>query len=103
VTLACAVRAHRLAGDPDLADDHIASCLRCQVEAVRYRTLVHRLAALRSEIVEAPPGFVSLVKPGLGNAPPVPKKATGIETAVAAAGLVAVAGAVALWRRTLSA
>ncbi len=103
VTLACAVRSHRLAGDPDLNDGHIASCLHCQVEAVRYRTLRRQLALLRLQAVDAPPGFAGVIRSGLGEEPAVPKKASGVEAAVAAAGLAAVAGAVALWRRSLSA
>jgi len=103
VTLACVVRSHRLAGDPNINDAHIASCLRCQVEAVRYRTLMRQLSALRAQTGKAPPGFVAVVRSGLGEKGPVPKKASGVEAAVAAAGLAAVAGAVALWRRSLSA
>jgi len=103
VTVACAVRSHRLAGNPEFHDDHIAACLRCQVEAIRYRTLVSRLAGLRTELVAAPPALASSVRSGLGSEPAGPKKAAGIETAVAAAGIAAVAGAVALWRRSLSA
>ncbi len=103
VTLACAVRSRRLAGDPDLNDAHIASCLHCQVEAVRYRTLLRQLAGLRVQTVGAPPGFLSFVRSGLGERRPMPKRASGVEAAVAAAGLAAVAGAVALWRRSLSA
>lgn len=103
MSVACAVRAHWLAGNPEFHDDHIAACLRCQVEAIRYRRLVSRLAGLRTELVAAPPALASAVRSGLGSEPNLPKKAAGIETAVAAAGIAAVAGAVALWRRSLSA
>jgi anti-sigma factor RsiW len=103
MTITCSIRSHRLAGDPDLNDAHIASCLRCQAEAARYRTLRRHLAELRNETVQAPPGFVPLVVSGLGTEADVPRKPGGIEAAVAAAGLAAVAGAVALWRRSLSA
>ena len=103
VTLACAMRAQRLAADPGLDDHHIASCLRCQVEAVRYRTLLRQLTALRAQTVDPPAGLPAVVRSGLGEDPPVPKKGSGIEAAVAAAGLAAVAGAVAIWRRSLSA
>jgi hypothetical protein len=101
VTVACAVNSVRLAGDPDRSDHHIDACLRCQVEAVRYRTLVRTLESLRTDIVPAPPGFVGVVRSGLSTDGPMPKKGPGIETAMAAAGLAAVA--VALWRRRLSA
>lgn len=103
MSIACSVRSHRLAEDPDLHDAHIASCLRCQVEAVRYRALLRHLAELGTETVLAPPALVSLVAAGLGTEPDEPKRAAGIEAAVAAAGIAAVAGAVALWRRSLSA
>ena len=103
MTIACSVRSHRLAGDPDLHDAHIATCLRCQAEAVRYRTLLRHLAELGTETAPAPPALVSLVTSGLGMESDQPKKAAGIEAAVAAAGIAAVAGAVALWRRSLSA
>jgi hypothetical protein len=56
-----------------------------------------------TEITPAPPALVSLVTSGLGIEPDQPKKAAGIEAAMAAAGIAAVAGAVALWRRSLSA
>lgn len=103
MSLACAVTSRRLVADPDLHDDHVATCLRCQVEAVRYRTLVRQLGALRSQTMSAPAGFCSLVETDLGRGTSVPKKPSGREAAVAAAGLAAVAGAVALWRRSLSA
>ncbi|MBT8165253.1 MAG: hypothetical protein HKM97_02225 [Acidimicrobiia bacterium] len=103
MTLACSVRSHRLVGNADFQDAHVASCLRCQAEAVRYRTLLRQLAELGAETVEAPPAIVALVTAGLSEGSDVPKKAAGREAAVAAAGLAAVAGAVALWRRSLSA
>ena len=103
VSVACAVRSHRLADDPAYEDTHISACLQCQVEALRYRTLVRRLGALRHEVLDAPPGLLLRVHSGLGDGAALPKKTPGIEAAVAAAGMVAVAGAVALWRRSLSA
>ncbi len=101
MSVACLVRSHRLANDPHLTDDHVSSCLRCQVEAVRYRTLVRSLGALREDLITAPPELASVVKSGLGEETLVPKKAPGIEAAVAAASLAAVV--LAFWRRTLSA
>lgn len=101
MSLACSLRSHRLAGNPELNDDHIASCLRCQVEAVRYRSLLRQLAVFRRESVDAPPGFAAVVRSGLGEKPLVPKKTSGVGAATAAAGLAAMAGVVALWRRSL--
>lgn len=103
MSLACAVSSRRLAGDPDLRDDHIGSCLSCQVEAVRYRTLRRQLAMLRPQLIGAPAGLPALVRSSLGSEAAMPNKQSGRETVVAAAGLAAVAGAVALWRRSLSA
>jgi hypothetical protein len=103
VSPACAATGRRLAGDPGFNDDHLAACLRCQVEAVRYRTLMRQLAALRPQTVGAPPGFPGIVRFGLGPEPEMPKKQSARDAAVAAAGMAAVAGAVALWRRSLSA
>ncbi len=101
MSIRCLLRSRRLAEDPNLVDAHVSSCLRCQVEAVRYRALRRALAALRTESVVAPVGLVTVVTSSLGTGPPVPKKSAALETAAAAAGLAAVA--VALWRRTLSA
>lgn len=103
MTVACAIRSRRLAENPDREDAHVASCLRCQVEAVRYRTLLRQLRALGAETVVAPPGLTAVVRSGLSPRPSPPKKTAGKEAAVAAAGVMAVAGAVALWRRSLSA
>jgi len=103
VSLACAITARRLVGDPDRKDDHVANCLRCQVEAVRYRSLVRQLGELRPQTVRAHAGFPGMVRSALGEGTVVPKKPPAREAAVAAAGLAAVAGAVALWRRSLSA
>jgi hypothetical protein len=103
MSLACAITARRLAANPDFKDDHAASCLRCQVEAVRYRTLVRQLGELGPQTMRAPAGFPGSVRAGLGIETALPKKQSGREAAVAAAGLAAVAGAVALWRRSLSA
>ena len=48
--MACALRARRLAADPELRDDHVDSCLRCQAEAVRYRTMLRQLATKRYKV-----------------------------------------------------
>ncbi len=104
MTLACAFRSRRIVADPHVRDQHIDSCLRCQVEGIRFRHLERRLAAMGHEIVEAPAGLHAVVMAGLSNPADDPsKKAGGRETAAAAAGLAAVVGAVALWRRSVSA
>ncbi|MGI9648383.1 MAG: hypothetical protein ACR2OI_07670 [Acidimicrobiia bacterium] len=103
MTLACAIRSHRLAENPELDDAHVLGCLHCQVEAVRYRTLLRRLRALKADQLTAPAGLAVVVRSGLSGEPSAPKKTASREAAVAAVGVVAVAGAVAFWRRSLSA
>lgn len=75
---------------------HIDRCLRCQAEAVRYRTLSRQLAAMRTQLSPAPPALMSGVMDSLypgaevdayGNEGPV------VKAAAAAAGLAALAGA----------
>lgn len=101
--VACALRSRRLARDPDQRDNHINACLRCQTEAVRYRTVRRHLAALRSELAPAPPGLVTAFVATSSHSEPALKKTPGVEAAVATAGLAAVAGAIAIWRRAISA
>ena len=103
MSVACTRRGRRLVDDPDLRDDHVESCLRCQVEAVRHRQIRRRLAVMREEVIEAPPGLLPAVMAGLDGDEASHKKAAGLEAAVAAASLAAVAGALALWRRSVSA
>jgi len=102
VTVGCAIRSQRLASDPEMQDAHVDSCLRCQAEAVRYRSLIRQLATLRTELLPAPPGLVAAVA-GTSPTEPTTRKAVGREAVVATASLAAVAGAIALWRRTMSA
>ena len=102
MSLACARRGRRIAADPHIRDQHIESCLRCQVEGIRYRHLERRLAAMRHELVEAPGGLVPAVMAGLSDGDN-PSKKNREAAAAAAAGLAAVVGAVALWRRSVSA
>ena len=103
MNVACTLDARRGVADPDAADEHVASCLRCQVEAIRYRHLLRRLGAMREEVIEAPVGLHPSVMARLSAGEDDHRKPIGREAAVAAAGLAAVAGAVALWRRSLSA
>ena len=102
VNIACAVRSRRMAGDPEWRDGHVDTCLRCQVEAVRYRTLVRQLGTFRNQLIPAPPGLVEAVTGPVPVDRPT-RKAGGREAVVATAGLAAVAGAIAIWRRTMSA
>ena len=104
MNLACAARTRRIVADPSVRDQHIDVCLRCQVEGIRYRHVERRLAAMRHELVEAPAGLVAMVMANLSDADDVSKKTGSREAAAAAAaGLAAVFGAVALWRRSVSA
>ena len=43
---------------PDV-DEHIASCLRCQAELVRYRRLLRALRLLRTRYLEPTPGLLA--------------------------------------------
>lgn len=94
----CIPNRNRLASNPDLTNDHTASCLRCQAEAVRYRTLRRHLREMQSDLVLAPLGLQSTLSLGLTGAEVPSKRTVGRERAVAAAGLMAMAGAVALFR-----
>ena len=100
---ACLVRSHLLAIDPGRHDNHIDECLRCQAEAARYRTMLRSLAALQDTIVPAPAGLAAAIDAHIGGLGDDPRRAAGRDVAVAAAGVVAVASALALWRRTISA
>ena len=63
----CRVVALRLPAVEDAGDlsprlaDHVSTCLRCQAEAARYRSLHRRLGRLESVTHEAPEGFVASV------------------------------------------
>lgn len=103
MNVGCTIHARKVVQDPYASDEHVASCLRCQVEAIRYRHLLRRLGAMRDELIEAPAGLHASVMARLHSGEDDHRKPIGREAAVAAAGLAAVAGAVALWRRTLSA
>ncbi len=112
----CRIVAMRL---PDIEDPselgtrlakHTASCLRCQAEAARYRSLRRHPAELSTSTYPAPQGFVPSVMGGLSD--PVIEVArrtrqtvTSRVVAVAAAGaaVVATAGTLALILRRLQA
>ena len=102
MSLACSIRTRRIVANPHVTDRHIDSCLHCQVEGIRYRHVERRLAAMRHEVVEAPAGLLPAVMAGLSGADDLSKKTSSREAAAAAAGLAAVVGAMALWRRSVS-
>ena len=63
----CRVVAMRLPSVDDVADlsprlaEHASTCLRCQAEAARYRSLNRGLGALEDVTYAAPDGFVAAV------------------------------------------
>jgi len=75
---------------------HTTTCLRCQAEAARYRTLRRRLAGLADLTYPAPAETVDLVVAGIGE--PIDGDSSDREiprTAVAAAAAGAVVAAAA--------
>jgi hypothetical protein len=100
---ACLPNRLRLTSDPSFSSGHVSECLRCQAEAAKYRTLLRYLMQMRSQLVPAPAGLVEVVGRGLSRVTDVPKKSRVREVAFAATGVVAMAGAVTLWRRRVSA
>lgn len=86
---------------PTSADGHISTCIRCQAEVVRYRSVVRDLGALRHELATAPMNTAQTVLAGLDRSSGAPRRRRTIETAAATGAVVAVAGALAFagWRR----
>jgi hypothetical protein len=86
---------------------HVESCLRCQVEMTRYRSLQRSLAGLATQVETAPDGIVAYVEARLAtedvslDRPP----ARLGRLAGAAGAVVAAAGTVAMvkWMRARSA
>ena len=87
---------------------HTETCLRCQAEAARYRSLQRRLRDLSSEIVIAPDGIPEAVIREISAAPvgvePASHRSrlrTVVAMAAASAAMAATAGTVAAvgwWR-----
>ncbi len=102
MSVACTKNRFRLANDPFTSNDHIAECLRCQAEAAKYRSLLRHLGQMRHELVPAPAGLPELVGRSLSRPPVLPKKSRVREVSIAAAGVVAMAGAFTFWRKRLS-
>lgn len=89
------------ADGPTSADGHIATCIRCQAEVTRYRSVARNLAALRREVTAAPAGTTQNVLARLARPPRGQRRRRTIEAAAATGAVVAVAGALAVagWRR----
>lgn len=79
---------------------HAATCLKCQAEAARYRTLQRSCRELAAALVPAPPGFEDSVGRAIQLQPQVGAAGSRLP-GVAAAGAAAVvaAGTVAVLRR----
>lgn len=114
----CRVVAIRLPGVEDVdglgprLSGHVATCLRCQAEAARYKSLHRRLGALEESTYPAPEGFVASVMRRLSDPIAamtprrrrqlVPSRAT-IAVAATGAAVVATAGTLAVLLRRLNA
>lgn len=112
----CRVVAIRLAGVDDVDElsdrlaSHVGTCLRCQAEAARYRSLHRRLGALADDAHQAPEGLVASVMRRLPDPVEVftsrrrrsilPSRAT-VTAAATGAAVVATAGTVAVLLRRL--
>lgn len=94
----CWLSRKRLVSNPDWRNAHVGTCLACQAEAVRYRSLRRQLAEMRSDVIPAPTGFEPAVAHSFRAVDGPPKKTVVRETAVAAAGLAAMVGAFAILR-----
>ena len=103
MSAACVRNRFRFVSDPSISNDHSSECLRCQAEAAKYRSLLRHLSKMSHELVQAPAGLSEIVGRSLSGAPDLPKKSRGSEVVLTAAGIVAMAGAVTLWRRRISA
>ncbi len=99
----CAVVRMRLPGVESVDElgprlsSHVETCLTCQAEAARYRTLRRHLGALASETIEAPDTLVSAVAAQIQHPAAEDRRGTMVRRAAiaasAAAGAVAAAGA----------
>ena len=111
----CGIVAMRLPGLDDSADlgprlsGHVVTCLRCQAEAARYRSLRRQLGALEDLTYPAPQGLVASVMrhrsdPITGVAAArrrlVPSRAT-VAAAATGVAVVATAGTLAVLLRRL--
>lgn len=101
--LTCRRNRFRLAADSLLNNDHVSGCLRCQAEAAKYRSMLRQLSQMQTELVPAPAGLPENVARGLSRVADLPKQSRAREMALATAGVAAMAGAVTIWRRRVSA
>lgn len=76
--------------------DHIRSCISCQAEASRYRSLQRLISGFRTEVQEPPFDLVPGVMAGLDR--PYREAKRRIKAGAAAGAAVAVAGAVVVAR-----
>ncbi len=92
-------------GEPSgLFGDHLANCLRCQAEAVRYRFMLRALSARQHVVTPAPEGFEAVVQGHLGESRSALRDLRDLEK-VAAGAAVALAGAMVLvqwWRHRVA-
>ncbi len=80
---------------PRMIRRHRAGCLRCQAEMVRMRGLLRDLAALRDEVLEAPPGLHAAVMADLGPQAGAARGSRVRTAAKAVAGTAVAAAAIA--------
>ena len=92
----CAWARRRLPQIPDRAPGgrsaaHIATCLRCQAEAGRYRSLHRHLGSLRQELVAAPADLSGRVMTGIDAPLPAARGRRFEWVAAGAAALIGIA------------
>ena len=107
---AVSVRLPLLGVDTGLVEplaSHLESCLRCQAEAARYRSLQRSLAGLSNEIERAPTGLAAAVETQItsGGTVSTLTPVRLVRLVGAAGAVVAAAGTVAMvrWIRARSA
>ena len=74
--------------------EHAASCLRCQAEMARYRSLRRHLGGLAQVVIIAPPTVLAAVEARLGDVPQ-PLASSGHRAAIVAAAAAGAAVAAA--------
>jgi len=110
MSVVCTAVAARLPSTDEVAGvlaSHASSCLRCQAEQARYRSLLRALGSLPLESVRAPDDLVGSVVARLDESVDRRSSPAVVKTAVAAAAgaVVVAAGAFVLvgWRRVRAA
>ena len=102
MSIACELTQRRLAAalDDDRAlgplEGHLKVCLRCQVEAARYRKIAKHLSALADVHEPAPDGFVEAVEQRIGRPVTIeiaePSASSATKAAAVVGALAAAAG-----------